>query len=308
MTKITIDAEAAQLLIEWVQSDTVLPPDAWRTMPAYVLTRLWAKSNGQPEPYIEVERILNDIALSKRRNSNEDLVVQSQRLMMGLLNRHQTFTDGAIPHLQAYLPSDTPINGQVVFALFIPAYAFTWIGDNTNSIVINLTSSFWQWNPGRVSNLLVHELYHIGFAQHQMGESVAEVSTVEALVGNILWQIHNEGLATYVAYRARPEGLDIEDYRLLDDPVEARARFEMVQHLLAELDQMDSQRIPEFRERIWSEGIKSRAFYVVGASMARRIEENKGRNTLIRTVVSGTQSFFAEYSATSPSPDFSIAP
>lgn len=111
---------------------------------------------------------------------------------------------------------------------------------------------------------------------------------------------------TYVAYRAQPKGLDIEDYRLLDNPVEVCARFKMVQRLLTEVNQIDSQKFPEFRERIWSDGIKSRAFYIVGASMARCIEENKSRNTLIRTVVSGAQSFFAEYSATSPPPDLSI--
>ena len=306
LTKITIDAEAAQLLIEWAQCDTVSPPDVWRSMPAYVLTRLWAKSNALPDPDIEVERILNDIALSSRRNSNETLVVQAQKLMMSLLNQHQTFTDIVIPHLQAYLPSGTPINGQIVFALFIPAYAFTWIGDDANSIVINLTASFWEWNPDRVFNLLVHELYHIGFAYHQMGESVAEVSTVEALIENILWQIQNEGMATYVAYLARPEGLSIEDYRLLDNSTEVCACFGMVQHLLAELSQMDSKGIPEFRKRIWSDGIKSRAFYVVGTFMARRIEEQMGRSSLIRTIKSGAQSFFEKYSATSPSKGLSI--
>ncbi len=306
MTRITIDAEAAQLLIEWAQSNNVSLPDAWNSLPAYVLTRLWAKSNGQPDPDLEVERILNDIALSGRKKHIEALVVQAQKLMVSILNRHQVFTTSAIPHLQAYLPSGTPINGRVVLALFIPAYAFTWIGDDTNSIVINLTASFWQRNPDKVFNLLVHELYHIGVSHHHMGASVTDASTAEALTENILWQIQNEGLATYVAYRARPKGLVVEDYRLLDNSLEVRACFEMVQLLLADIARMDSKRIAELRKRIWNEGIKSRAFYVVGASMARRIEEYKGRNVLIKTVESGPQSFFTEYSATSPPQDLCI--
>ncbi|MCD4706535.1 MAG: hypothetical protein K8S62_02215 [Candidatus Sabulitectum sp.] len=293
-------------MIEWAQSDASSPPDTWRSMPAYTLTQLWAKSNGLPDPGIEVERILNDIALSGHRNSNEVLAAKAKKFLISLQDRYQTFTEDAIPHLQAYLPSGTPITGRIIFALFIPAYAFTWIGNDANSIVINLTASFWQWNPDRVFNLLVHEMYHIGVAYHQMGESVTEVSTVEALLENVLWQIQNEGLATYVAYRARPEELGIEDYRLLNNSVEVRARFEMVQCLLTDLRQMDLKRIPEFQKRIWNEGIKSRAFYVVGASMARRIEENKDRSTLIRTIENGAQSFFAEFSATSPSSELRI--
>ncbi|MCD4774597.1 MAG: hypothetical protein K8S15_00935 [Candidatus Aegiribacteria sp.] len=72
------------------------------------------------------------------------------------------------------------------------------------------------------------------------------------------------------------------------------------------ISRTDSKRITELRERIWNDVIKSRAFYVAGASMARRIEEYKGRNALIKTVESGPQSFFTEYSATSPPQDLRI--
>ncbi|KAF5417727.1 MAG: hypothetical protein C5S48_00010 [Candidatus Methanogaster sp.] len=133
-----------------------------------------------------------------------------------------------------------------------------------------------------------------------MGASVTDASTVEALTENILWQIQNEGLATYVAYRARPKGLVVEDYRILDNSLEVHACFEMLQLLLADIARMNSNNISDLRKRIWTEGIKSRAFYVAGASMARRIEEYKGRNALIKTVESGPQSFFLKYTATSP--------
>jgi len=43
----------------------------------------------------------------------------------------------------------------------------------------------------------------------------------------LLWSVQNEGLATYVAYRAKPAGLVLDDYRLIENEEEVRKRFEL---------------------------------------------------------------------------------
>ena len=51
-----------------------------------------------------------------------------------------------------------------------------------------------------------------------------------------------------------------------------------------------------------------RVFYIVGATMARRIEEQKGRHALVATIKAGPRAFFAAYAATSPSQELRVEP
>lgn len=209
----------------------------------------------------------------------------------------------ASSHLRAYLPSGTPVRGKVLFALFIPAYAFAW-GDG--SIVINVTAGFWGGNPDKVFNLLVHELYHNGFGLHRHGSSPQDAKTGAALVENLLWQTQHEGMATYVAYRARPPGLLVEDYAFLDDAAEVRVRFKLLQKLLDDMGHAGDSELAPLRERLWSGGTSKRAFYVVGAWMARDIEARHGRDALIRTVVDGPRAFLDAYMSSSPQADLQL--
>lgn len=59
-----------------------------------------------------------------------------------------------------------------------------------------------------------------------MLESVTRAGVPRRAV-TLLWSVQNEGLATYVAYRAKPAGLVLDDYRLIENEEEVRKRFEL---------------------------------------------------------------------------------
>lgn len=48
-------------------------------------------------------------------------------------------------------------------------------------------------------------------------------------------------------------------------------------------------------EMIWRKGVQERAFYVVGAYMSKKIEEEKGRGALIETIGKGARYFIDTY-------------
>jgi len=160
ISPVSFDTEAAKLLIEWAHSGGVTPPAAWRSMRAYALTRQWAQWNGRPDPDLYVDQMLNEVALAKGKKQDVPRLIQAQSLLTELSNRRQASWKSAVAHLRSYLPPNTPIKGQVLFAVFIPTYAFSW-GDG--SIVLDLAADFWKGNPDKVFNLLVHELYHNGY-------------------------------------------------------------------------------------------------------------------------------------------------
>ena len=268
-------------------------------MRAYALTRQWAQWNGRPDPDLYVDQLLKEVVLAKSKKQYSPRLVQAQALLTELSNRQQSLVEVAVPHLRSYLPRDTPIKGQILLAVFIPTYAFSW-GDG--SIVIDLAADFWKGNPDKVFNLVIHELYHNGYGAHQKGVSANEARSPQALIDHVLWQTQNEGLATYVAYRAKPVELTMRDYQLLDNPSEVRARFKLLQQLLADLATAVEEGLPKVREEIQSIGDSQRAFHVVGAYMARRIEEQKGRDALVQTIDAGPRAFFAAYAATSAPP------
>ena len=300
---VSFDAKAASELIQWARSDSSTPPEDWRSEHAYELTRLWAQWNGQADPDVEVEAQLQRLARRKSQGTDSPVVVASEKLLREVLDGQQAFLQSAVRLLSSYLPPQTAFQARVLFALFIPPYSFSW-GDG--SIVIDLAADYWQGNPDKVLNLIVHELYHDGFLGYQPGTSAADARDGAAIVEHVLWRTQNEGLATYVAYRARTPRATIEDYELLDDAAQVERRFDLLRRLLADAAAAGVEELPALRERTTQVGDMQRAYFVVGAFMARRIEERSGRDVLIGTVTGGPHAFFSAYAATAPAQELSM--
>ncbi|MBI3818298.1 MAG: hypothetical protein HY286_06365 [Planctomycetes bacterium] len=266
----------------------------------YELTREWAKWNQQPDPYSEIDRTLAEVRKSKSALKE---IVKSRTLMDTVLSKRSAFSQSIIPTLVKYLPSGTSFKATVLFAAFIPPYSFSW-GDG--SIIINITDSYWRGSADKVLNLLAHEIYHLGFIAHQPGSSATDAHRSGEIIDFIVWRTQNEGMATYVASRCAPPGLLVEDYDLLDDPAQVRAKFDLLRSLIIEASDVDESRIPLVRTKAFQVGDMQRAFFVVGAHMARRIEQINGLDSLVNTVISGPRAFFATYAATKPPAGLSV--
>jgi len=124
--------------------------------------------------------------------------------------------------------------------------------------------------------------------------------STQQLLAHISWQLHNEGMATYVAYKAPhifPKDND-KDYAMLENPSEVSRLLGNVKKLIRDV----STKLPtDVKEDVIKVGISERAFYVTGAHMARMINDKAGQNMLIESVIKGPKHFLEIYNAqTSP--------
>jgi hypothetical protein len=285
---IDFDARAGVRILEWIVSGAAGDPPDWREEPAYRLAREQAQWSGQPNPDLEVERAM--------RSATRESARASSTWVREILAGRERFLSEALPQLHAYLPAATRMRGSVALAAFLPNYAFSM----NYTIVVSVTDRFWENRTDRLFNLLVHELFHNGYIQHRQGTSPGDAVTGAALADAFLWQVRNEGLATYVAWRARPASLQLQDYRLLDDALELSSRFERLRAFLRDCRAATGADLPQLRTRFWDECSRNRVPYITGAAMARRIEETTSRSALVRTIETGPQSFAEAYQATKP--------
>lgn len=292
-----LDGSAAQQIIVWGQGNSLVAPTDWKSTRAHELARKWAELQDRPDPNTLVEQMLAKVIQAKRSDPDGIRFVRAKKLLEQTLSREQELLTQAVPHIQNYLPSKTPLRASVFFAVFLPVNAFT-LG---NDIVVTLTSD-WKDDPNQLLNLLVHELYHVGFSIHSPGTGAEQEPSESSLGEQILWEIQNEGLATYVAYLVRSPGLQLDDYTLSDDPAEVQARFANVRALL-ENARLGTEPPSTIREQMWRTGVEQRGFYIVGAHMARQIEQALGRSALVDTVSGGPQLFIEAYARTAPAPE-----
>ncbi|MHA1532753.1 MAG: DUF5700 domain-containing putative Zn-dependent protease, partial [Candidatus Heimdallarchaeota archaeon] len=169
------------------------------------------------------------------------------------------------------------------------------------NIVVNLSSIYWIHDENQMLNEKVHEIYHIAFAE-QLGKYRPDLSikSNEELHKNILWLLYYEGLATYVAYKSiiifpvpEPVGdqgksAGSHDYKMIDNIKDVTASISIINELLSK---MNSLPYDEAEALIREKGIMERAVYVVGAYLAKMIEENTNKKTLISSLSNGPKHF-----------------
>jgi len=205
-----------------------------------------------------------------------------------------------IPHICSYLPSDTKINATIYLASFIflgkdkPQFVPTAFVYEGNSC-LNVTSTSWKSNIDNPVHEIVHEIYHTGYSQHQSTVPLEEEMTTQQLFSHILWQLHNEGLATYVTYKVLNEFPSEEkDYDLLENPSEVARLFENVRNLIQDVR---SKPPSDVKDDVIKVGISERGFYIAGAYMVQTIDEKLGKNALIESVIEGPKHFLDTYNS-----------
>lgn len=288
--RIDFDDTAAMAIIDWASAGALGQPPELTKLPAYELTQLWATWSGLADPLPTTEDDLRSLS-THGFDSEPGAQVAAAQLMLGeLVKRRESLQETLQRVLPAYLPAGAEVQATLLSALMIPPYAFAW-GDGR--IVVNLSAPFWQGDPERVMNLLVHETWHLGLRAYGSGISAEKAASGRELVDHLAWRTQNEGMATWVAYQARTPGTPIEDYTMLDQPESvARALADLESLLRACATDTDLKRL---RADIWQKGTRERALYVAGAHMARIVESRLGRERLVATIVDGPRSFFESY-------------
>lgn len=258
----------------------------WEDEKPQEYTKLWAKAVNYPIPYDEWrERIREWAEVPPDERKDHIFMENATRIIKG----KEEFLRRAVPHLCSYLPEDASLDITVYFTAFIPSRAFAM-----GEIVINIAADYWKNNADNILNVLVHEIFHVGYSycRDMRTEEKMDNETLYGMLDNF----QSEGVCTYVGYRALPffPAPDEKDYTLLDDMAEVRRLLKDVNFVFSEVDELPSE---EVQKLAWEKCVIGRGYYVVGAYMCKVIEEKRGKEALIETLTTGPVSFVNLYNS-----------
>lgn len=284
---VEIDSSGARQILQFVMDvDTPLPED-WHKHPSYSLALEHAKRYGLEFDRDSFNNTLVGIKDKRKNPKYRERMNGYLSFLDSIIAEKDSSINQARKVIFEYLPPKTSISAKVYLAVFQPQYAFTLDTD----VVLNIAHSFFDASIPKLFILVTHELYHVGFSQHQKDAlPESECKNRQELAQNIAWQIQNEGMATYVAsyvWKTNPQ-VHIHDYELLSDLSSIGEAFSNLRELLNMLRTGD---VLSIRKSIWDIGVEERVFYVTGAHIAQVIEEKLGKPRLIQTVLHGPQDF-----------------
>jgi tetratricopeptide (TPR) repeat protein len=239
---------------------------------------------------------LNRIASlpAEKREEKRDL-----RIAKKVMESSDVFCNEAIPHVLTFLPETTDLN-TTVYLTSLSDVSVGVVMDRHIAIPIGHPFYFWsgffldRLSVSSLFNVLVHELFHVGYWDNLFLQS--EVILENNQIRELLTDLHNEGIATYAAYTASsryPSPLE-RDYGLLEDSSKVSSLLEKLNEILKEAESIPEEEL--LRKRI-DVGFGERALNVVGAFMARTIDEKMGRPALVETIVMGPRSFIQTYNS-----------
>lgn len=265
------------------------PDSFWMQDSAYQLVKLWHQRVSLPVPMEQWKTWIQSYKNIPPEDRDKDSQLTAARKMM---KKETEFNNKAIPYLCSFLPEECSINTSVFFTTAIMASGFQ-LG---NSIVIYGANS-------DKDNLIIHELFHQGFNLSK--PAFKSDNPKDSIVYQIYNDLQNEGMATYVGFKALADFPDFDpdplrdDYRFLQDT----ATFKKLYHLLNKT----LEKVPglltteagqkELKEILWQVGSMDRAYYVIGCFMAKTIDEKEGRQALVETITAGPKTFLEKYNS-----------
>jgi len=261
----------------------------WDTNEAYKQVKWWHELRHQPinnETYRSRIMYYCDI-VPELRTDNPSLLL-TKRLMQA----EEDFKFKAIPHVCSFLPDrDMKLISHIYFTAAISTSAFA-ISSEEDYLVISITDPYWEGSFTTIQNAMVHEMFHTGYNQNldlwRDAEFPSEISR------SLLTKLHTEGMATYTAYRATsifPAPAE-KDFPLIEDLTEVKNRLIKLNKLFRKSEML---RPEQLQQESWEIGVEQRAFYVMGAFMAKTIDENAGREVLIESLEKGSLFFLQTY-------------
>ena len=287
-TEVVFDISAIEALYSHPDEILCNFDSLWTENNAYRLAGQYSRNN-RVDPGLEEwkERVRAIAALSDKEMASQPAVVTSQEIT-GLST---TLREKGFPHISSFLPpSAPPLKVTVYLISDIKPAAFAYPG----GILVNVNSPRFNSDPSVIMNIIVHEIYHGGYANTVAYRSDYDLQN-EAL-DFVLDFLLNEGMATYVSFAARhifPNDF-VPDYAKMENKEEVKASIEKVDLLFR---QAETLKIDSLRRLAWQVGVIDRAFYIAGGYMAGLIDETLGREELVKAMSAGPLSFLTLYNS-----------
>ena len=289
-SKIRFDDSSIEKIVLYPEEVLSNPDSFWANDSSYQLVKLWHKRISFPIPMDQWKgwiQSFKNIPVEERKKNTQLIAAKS------MMVKEKEFNDKAISFICSFLPKDCPnISTTIYFTTAIMASGFQM----GNSIVI-------YGSNADKDNLLIHELFHQGFNKCKPTEN--KYNSKDSTVNQIFNDLQNEGMATYVGYKALDEFPKFDpdpkrdDYRFFNDLKIRNRLIERLNDILKKIPLLVDTKVgqKELQDSLWQVGTSDRAFYVVGCYMAMIIDEKLGRDVLVETISNGPKSFLYTYNS-----------
>lgn len=240
----------------------------------------------RPVPYEEWENKIAGIAgLSAEERARHPYYLAS----LELEQRAEYFNTTAVPYICRYLPDSLEV--EYTITAYITAYVGGYRFMLGNDLFINIDHENWKGSSEKILNNLAMVVFDAGYEKCKL---MWTEKPPEDRYYRLIQYLQQRGIATYAGYKAREilPADGVNDYALLEDDGEIVRLRNSLNGLFTNAAKMTGD---ELRRSASEIGIRGRAYTVVGAYMARLIDENLGRKGLIETLVKGPRSFVAAY-------------
>lgn len=289
-SKIRFDDTAIQKIFSDPSSILRDVESFWENYVPYQMATIWGESNSIPvnyERFISIIEEIEQASLTERKNSELYIVWQE------IMDKSRKFLAEAVPHIYSYLPD---ISGEIETTVYLASFARPRAFACEGNVIMNLSHEFWNNYVNMILNSVVHEIFHIGNGLcHKYYQASLNSDSAEERSKAIMNGLQSEGMATYIAYKA----LDIfpskeldPDYAMIEDEEQVGVLIEKVNNLF---NLSRSASFDEIRDYYWEEGVMGRALYVTGAYMAKCIEEERGRESLVETLIREPKEFVDKF-------------
>ncbi len=260
----------------------------WTNNPAYRLTKQWHTINNVEIPYNSWKRAIRKISkLSVEEAKNNIAYINASKIIA----KENVFQQQAIPLIYSFLPSNiSPINTKIYLLTKTVPYAFT-INEN---IVIDVASPNFDRNPEKILNILVHEVYHVGFYNTIICRTEFEYEN--KILDYITDYLLSEGIANYVSYKVQNifPNSGFEDYKMLENSNQVKKQIDNVNLLFSKINTTSYEDLIKLS---WEIGVLKRAYYVAGSFMAQTIDQKMGRDSLVNAIATGPRKFINIYNS-----------
>jgi hypothetical protein len=262
----------------------------WEAEKPLILVQGWADEVGSPNPYERFRVAVQELAAHPAGEREGHPLL---RIADEIIAQQERWQAAAIPHLCSFFPTEVDLSRPAYFVAFIPPRAFA----TSEGIVIDVSAEYWEGASDHVLNMMIHEFFHVGYGQLRSRRT--EIPLENARLNSIAESIQNEGMAVWVAYEARrafPAPGEV-DNRLLGNPDDVASLRAALNGLFERSSSISDD---QFRRQSWRIGVTNRAYYVVGAHMARVIQAERGKEALLETLAKGPLSYIRLFNALVP--------
>lgn len=284
-SEIRFDNSSIEKIVMHAEEILANPDAFWASDSAYLLVKQWHQNISFPIPMDQWNKWIQDlkaVPINERAKNAQLMAAQTT------IRNAKEFNEKAIPYICSFLPKDCPkITTTFYFTTAIVASGFQM----KNSIVIYGSNS-------DKDNLFIHELFHRGFNQYDHIRFCSNHQ--DSVISQIYNDLQNEGMATYVGYKALKEfphcrtDMLKDDYKMFENIEDVKSLINSMNDLLKKASVLSEK---ELKDSIWQLGSIDRAYYVVGCYMSKVIDEKLGRQALIETISLEPQSFLKKYNS-----------